>query len=812
VGTLWQDFSYAGRMLRKSPGFTAVAVLTLALGIGASAAIFSVIDHVLLEPFPYQDSNRLMTLQIHDTDQSDPGGRGGFTAPEFLDYTQQNHVFEGAIGDSYADVLYTTAEGTERFSGGRLTAGTFEFLGVPPLLGRALQPDDYKPTAPPVFVLRYKTWAARFSSDRKILNQTFVLNGVPRALVGIMPPRFALGDAELWMPDPLDRSSKASDSQFPIYWSMFARLKPGVSIPQAEADLTVVARRLSKVYPKDYPKHFNVHVVSLADSVVGEFRFTLFIVLAAVGLLLLIGCGNVASLLLARATTREKEFAIRSALGASRWRIVRQLLIESLLLAMGGAAFGWVMAWAGLKALIAVIPPDIIPAEAVIRMNAPVLLFALAVAVLTAIIFGLAPALQVSRRDLNDPLRDSGKGVSGGFRHGGVRNAVVALEVALSLTLLVSAGLLMKSFLALRQVRLGLRPDHILVVRLPLPEDRYKTSEQVTAFFRPLLLRLKSLPGVVDATETSTLPPYGGIDSDVEVPGRVHAEKWSALFQLCSEGYFPTLRISFLQGRPFTESEVSGARKLAVVNQEFARKYLGSDNPIGQRLHLLQLETFADPVRDAWFEIIGVVADVKNQGLQQPILPEVWVPYTVTGAARRGILVRTAGDPMMMMKAVRDEIWATDRGVALTMTGTLESYINSFSYSQPRFGFLLMGIFAGIGLILVTIGVYSVIAYTTARRTHEIGIRMALGVQPQNILRLIVGQGGRMALLGIVLGLIASFALTRLMVSMLFQVKPNDPLIFAAVSLLLFAVTLVACYIPARRAMRVDPMVALRYE
>jgi putative ABC transport system permease protein len=812
MGTLWQDFSYAGRMLRKSPGFTAVAVLTLALGIGASAAIFSVIDHVLLEPFPYKDSNRLVAIEIHDTDQSDPGGRGGFTTPEFLDYAQQNHVFEGAIGDSSADVLYTTAEGTERFNGQRVTPNTFEFLGVPPLLGRAMQPDDYKPGAPPVFVMRYKTWVARFSSNPKILNQSFVLNGAARTLVGIMPPRFALGDADMWIPDPMDRSSKANDSQFPIYWWLLARMKPGVSVPQAEADLTVLAQQLSKVYPKDYPKHFTVRVVSLADQVVGEFRSTLFIVLAAVGLLLLIGCGNVASLLLARATTREKEFAIRAALGASRWRIVRQLLIESFLLAMGGATFGWLMAWAGLKALIAVIPPDIIPAEAVIRMNAPVLLFALAVAVMTAILFGLAPALQISRRDLNDPLRDSGKGVGGGFRHGGVRNAVVALEVALSLTLLIGAGLLMKSFLVLRQVRLGLRPDHVLVVRLPLPEDRYKTAEQVTAFFRPLLLRLKSLPGVVDATETSTLPPYGGIDSDVEVPGKVHAEKWSTLFQLCSEGYFPTLGISFLQGRPFNESEVNGGRKLAVVNQEFARKYLGSDNPIGQRLHLLQLETFADPVRDAWFEIVGVVADVKNQGLQLPVIPEVWIPYTITGAARRGVLVRTAGDPMMMMKAVRDEIWATDRGVALTMTGTMESYINSFSYSQPRFGFLLMGIFAGIGLILVSIGVYSVIAYTTARRTHEIGIRMALGAQPQNILRLIVGQGGRMALLGIALGLIASLALTRLMVSMLFQVKPNDPLIFAAVSLLLLAVTLVACYIPARRAMRVDPMVALRYE
>ena len=476
-------------MLKKSPGFATIAIFTLALGIGASAAIFSVIDHVLLEPFPYKDANRLMTIEIHDTDQSDPGGRGGFTTPEFLDYAEQSHVFDGVIGDSNADVLYTTSEGTERFNGHRSTPGTFEFLGVPPLLGRALQPDDYKPGAPPVFVMRYKTWAARFSSDPKILNRTFVLNGTQRTLVGVMPPRFAFGDADLWMPDPMDRSSKANDSQFPIYWWLLTRLKPGVSIPQAEADLTLVAQRLSKVYPKDYPKHFNVHVVSLADSVVGQFRSTLFIVLAAVGLLLLIGCGNVASLLLARATTREKEFAIRAALGASRLRIVRQLLIESFLLAIGGAIFGCLIAWAGLQALIAVIPPDTIPAEAVIRMNAPVLLFALAVAVMTAFIFGLAPALQISRRDLNDPLRDTGKGVSGGFRHGGVRNAVVALEVALSLTLLISAGLLMKSFLMLRQVHLGLRPDHVLVIRLPLPEDRYKTAEQVTAFFRPLLLR-----------------------------------------------------------------------------------------------------------------------------------------------------------------------------------------------------------------------------------------------------------------------------------------------------------------------------------
>jgi putative ABC transport system permease protein len=602
------------------------------------------------------------------------------------------------------------------------------------------------------------------------------------------------------------------DRQFPAYWQLVGRLRPGISIHQAEEQLAALAETVSKVYPADYPKHFNVHVISITEATVGDFRETLFIVLAAVGVLLLIACGNVASLLLARATTREKEFAIRATLGASRFRLVRQLLVESFLLASAGAVLGCLMASAGLRALIAVIPQNILPEEAVIQMNAPVLLFALALAVGTSFIFGLAPALQISRRDLNDPLRDSGKGVSGGSRRLSLRNTVVALEVALSLTLLVSAGLLMKSFLALRQVHLGLRPDHVLVVRLPLPEERYKTASQVSGFFRPLLLRVKSLPGVVDATETSALPPYGGLTGEVDVSGKTHPEKWSTFFQLCSEGYFPTVGISFVQGRPFNESEVNAARKIAVVNQKFASEYLGADNPIGQRLHLPSLETWSDPVQDAWFEIVGVVADAKNQGPQKPALPEVWIPYTVTGSARRGLLVRTSGDPLMMMNAVRTEIWATDRSVALTMTGTLESYINSYTYSQPRFGFLLMGIFAGVGLILVTIGVYSVIAYATARRTHEIGIRMALGAQPQNILGLVVGQGARMAIAGVILGLAASFVATRLLRSMLFEVKPGDPLVFAGVSALLLAVTLLACYIPARRAMRVDPMVALHYE
>jgi len=810
--SFWQDIHYAARNFRKSPGFAIVAVVTLALGIGASTSIFSVIENVLMEPFPYPDSKHFVSFQIHDTEQNQPGGRSGYSGPEFLDIVEQNHVFDGVIGNDQEDVLYTYGEGTDRFNGCMVTPGTFEFLGMPALVGRVMQPADYEPGAPPVFVLRYKTWVNRFNADPSILNRTFVLNGTARTLIGIMPPRFAWGDADLWLPEKPSRANTTTLIGYNRYWFFMGHLKPGVTERAAQADLAILAQHLSTVYPKDYPKHFTVEIQSLADLVVGRFRTTLFIVLAAVGLLLLIGCGNVANLLLARATTREKEFAIRAALGAGRWRLVRQLLVESLILAIGGATLGALLAWGGLKSLIALIPQNIIPAEAAIRLNVTVLLFTLGVSMATALVFGLVPALQTARRDLNDPLRDSGKGVSGGFRHGRLRDAVVVLEVALSLALLVGAGLLMRSFVALREVHLGLQPDHILVARLPLPQDRYKSAEQVSGFFRPLLLRLKAMPGIVEGTETSTLPPYGGIPSDIEIPGKTHDEKWTALYQLCSEGYFPVLKLQFLTGRPFTEAEVNGAKKFAVINQTFAHKYLGAENPIGQRVHVVHLETAPDPVHDSWFEVVGVVADAKNRGLQDPPEPEVWVPYTVTGSFPRGILVRTAGEPLAMLNAVRQEIWATDRSVALTLTGTLEGYISQFSYAGPRFGFFLLGIFASIGLVLVTIGVYSVLAYTAARRTHEIGIRMALGAERGDVLKLAINMGLRLVVLGVVIGLAVSFGVARVVASQLWGVSPYDPVTLISVPLLLLLTGLVACWVPARRAARVDPLVALRYE
>jgi predicted permease len=814
MATLGQDIRYALRNLRKTPGFAIVAVLTLGLGIGASTAIFSVMENILMEPFPYPDAQRYFSIQIHDQERNEPGGRGGFSGPEYLDYLEQNHVFDRAIANDGLDVLYRTGESTQMLRGNYVTPGTFEFLGMPALLGRVMQPADYEPGAPPVFVLRHKTWVKEFAADPKILGQTFVLNDTPRTLVGIMPPRFGWGDAQLWVPDKPSRtvSTTSFAGAFPRFWFFLGHLKPGVSVKEAEADLTVVANRLQTVYPKEYPKHFTVEIQSLTDLVVGRFRTTLYIVLAAVGLLLLIGCGNVANLLLARATTREKEFAIRSALGASRWRLVNQLLVESLILALGGAVMGTLLAWGGLKFLVALMPQEIIPAEAVIRLNLPVLLFTLAVAILTAIIFGLVPALQVARKDLNEPLRDSGKGQSGGFRHGRFRNAVVVLEVGLSLTLLVGAGLLMRSFVALREVHLGLQPDHVLVARLPLPVQRYKTADQIAGFYRPLLERLRALPGVVEATETSTLPPYGGIGSEIEIPGKTHQEKWNAMFQLCSEGYFPVLKIQFLDGRSFNEAEVNGKRKLAVVNQTFVRKYLPAENPIGRQVRIARLGEFEDKVADPTFEIIGIVADAKNRGLQDPPEPEIWVPYTVTGSAFRGVLVRTAQEPLSLLEPLRHEVWVTDSNVALTFTGTLEGYISQFSYAGPRFGFLLMTIFGSIGLILVTIGVYSVLAYTTARRTQEIGIRMALGAQGSDVLGLVIRVGLQLVGIGVVLGMLVSVALGRIISTQLWGVSAYDPWTLTCVPILLLITGLLACWLPARRAARVDPLVALRYQ
>jgi len=628
-----------------------------------------------------------------------------------------------------------------------------------------------------------------------------------------MPPRFGWYDADVYIPETPVPGASTGLAGLPMRWFLVGRLKPGTSKSQAGADLTVTANHLAKINPTDYPAHFQVSITALGDTVIGRFESTLYTILAAVGLLLLIGCANVANLMLARATSRDKEFALRRALGAGHARLVRLLLVESLVLAIGGAALGVLIAWGGLKLIVATMPQNFIPAESVIELNTSVMGFALVVAVLTALIFGLAPALQAARRDLNDRLRNTGKGAIGGFRTGRMRSTVVVIEVAVSLTLLIGAGLLMKSFVALREVHLGLQGDHVLQTQLPLPDDRYKTAAQVRGFFQPLLARVKALPGVVDATKSSALPPDGGMDTKMEISGKAHDEEWHTLLQQVSEGYFRVLRIPFKQGRAFTEAEINDGRKVVVVNETFVSTYLRGEDPIGHRVKLAGLETLADPVRDPWFDIVGVVTDVTNQGLQALVAPEVWVPYTITGSGAQVLLVRSQQTSTALMNDLRQAVWTTDPGVALASPGALEDRISQRLYAGPRFAFLLMAIFGCLGLILVTVGVYSVLAYSTTQKTHEIGIRMALGAERADVLRLVVSAGLRLVTAGVAIGLIASLALGRAVEAELSHgVKPYDPATLAGTTLLLVATGALACWIPARRAARVDPIVALRYE
>jgi putative ABC transport system permease protein len=481
-------------------------------------------------------------------------------------------------------------------------------------------------------------------------------------------------------------------------------------------------------------------------------------------------------------------------------------MIESMVLAMAGAGLGILVAWSGLKALVAAMPEDFIPSETVIQLNAPVLAFALGVSVLTALIFGLAPALQSSRRDVNDSLRDTGKGVTGGFRGRWLRDAVVVGEVALSLTLLIGAGLLMRSFVALREINLGVRADHVFSTVVVLPPERYRTTEQVTNFFRPLLARLKASPGVVDAAESSAVPPFNFQASKIEIAGKTHLEDWQAKFQGVSEEYFSTLRIALKEGRTFNESEVNNAQKLAVVNETFVRKYLRNENPIGQQVRLLR----ADVAPDASFEIVGVAGDVTNNGLQTPTEPELWLPYTIDASQPR-LNVRTVEDPATMMDTIRKEIWAADSGVALASAGTLEDRLSRYVYAGPRFGFVLMTIFGCVGLILVTVGVYSVLAYSTARKTQEIGIRIALGAERGHVLGMVVRTGLRLVWAGMAVGIALSLTLGHVIGSELVGVRVYDPETLAATTLLLTLTAVIACWIPARRAARVDPVVALRY-
>lgn len=817
---LLQDLRYALRQLRKSPGFTASAVVTLALGIGGTTVTFSVVYAVLLQPLPYVGSERLVTVHVDDARKRGSGkGENAFLTTNFLEIERENHVFDAVIGVHPRDAVLTGTATPERFDCALVTANTFSVLGVAPVLGRTPTVEDVKPDSPPVVVLSYKVFERSFGKDRSVVGKTILLDEQPTTVIGVMPPRFSWWAGDIWMPVDLER---VTGNMYDRTFWLYGRLKPGVSKQEATADLDVVLKSLASLSPQNYPqapqsdpKEPVAELETYADSIVGSFRPTLFLLLGGVGVLLLIACGNVASLLLARAAVREREIAIRSVLGATHGRLVRQLLIESMVLAFAGVVGALGLSVVGSRVAASIIPPGTLPLESTIRLNLPVFLWTLAVSVASIVFFGLVPALHTAKTDGNEPLRagaKAGRSLSGRK----LERLFVISQIAMSVVLAIGAGLLVRSFIALRSVDLGFDPDHVLGVRIVLPDQHYATAEQKARFFRNLLPELRALPGVASVAETSTLPPYGGIPDQVEILGNGNGAHVASLLYLISDQYFDVLNVPVLQGRPLSAPEVFQARKVAIINQTFAHQYFGATDPLGKLVKFGFLERVPEKI-DAWFEIVGVVADQKNQGLQEPAKPAAYIPFTLTGFANRGILLRTFGDPRVVsLSSIQGKLRAIDAGLVTESSGTLRDSISTLSLAEPRFLLTLLILFSAAGLTLVGVGVYGVISYTVERRTQEIGIRLALGAQRWWILRQVIGEALALAGVGLGLGTIGGLAVSRVLAStvatILYRVHTSDPVTFVSVAALLAFVAALASYIPARRAAKTDPMVALRYE
>jgi putative ABC transport system permease protein len=695
-----------------------------------------------------------------------------------------------------------------------VTPNTFDFLGIRPLLGRPIGLADGNPGAPPVFAMSYRMWEKEFNGDPKIVGTVLTLNGQPRTLIAIMPKRFTFLDVDIWIPLNLNRNTTLiGANNIPAPFGVLGRLKQGVSLRAAAADLDVIAQRFVKRHPGGNPEQITILTKSLTDDAVGPFRSMLFALMAAVTMLLLIACSNVANLLLARATVREREIAVRAALGAGRGRLIRQLLVESFLLAMGGCIAGCVLAYFGLKQIIAIIPPDTIPSEVMITLNRAALFFALGVTMLTTLLCGLAPAIHAVGGDLHRRLMGSGKGVNEGFRHGRLRAGLVIAQVAFSIVLLIGSGLMIRSLIALHHVELGFNPVNVLDLTVTSLPGRYDTAEQKRLFFQEIIERVEAIPGVIAAgVHCCAAPPLAKPFSLLDVPGKSYPEASYVQFEPCSEGYFQTLEIPLLRGRLLAQSDIDSARRVAVINQSTARSYFRGEDPIGQRMKFGSFDLVPDYPHNAYFEIVGVVGDATNSGLRDPVKPEAYIPYSTVAAGHRSLLVKAAVAPLSLLPMIRREILAIDPNVALILVNTLASHLKQSSYAQPRFGVFTLGTFAGTGLLLVLIGVFSVMAYTVSLQRHEIGIRMALGAQPSDVSRMVLKKGLGLIAGGIVIGVLTSLGLTRFLASQIWGVPVTDPWTFGAVTIIILAVGLIASFLPARSAAQVDPLITLRAE
>jgi putative ABC transport system permease protein len=800
MDSIIKDIRYGLRSLLKRPGFTAIALIALALGIGANTAIFSLVNAVVLQPLPYQDPDRLVWAWGN---LRNINGQGSVSPVDYLDYRNQNKTFElfGAAGTMPLYVNITGGGEPERLSASAVTGNYFDVFGVRPALGLGFSLENEKSAQSQVAVLSDALWRRRFARDPGIINKTIILDTKPYQVIGVMAANVKLPqEAELWIPLNFEGNPELK-MRGAAFLRPIGKLKAGVSVAQAQADADVIAAQLEQQYP-DTNKGRSLGLVSLRDQLVGATSTIVFILFGAVGLVLLIACANVANLLLVRAAARQKEIALRTALGASRSRIIRQMLTESLLLAIVGGALGALLAVWGVEVLVA-LSADSLPSTVTVKIDATVLAFTLLISVVTGVLFGLAPALRTSKVNLTDSLKDGARGAEGTLRNR-TRSFLVVFESAVAVMLLISAGLLVRSLIALQNVDPGFDANNVLTMRFNLPPQKYEAEGKGANFLQQLETRVAALPGVETVGLITQLPLSGQLqDFTFTVEGRTPVNPDQAFptdLRHANQNYFSALRIPLLRGRNFTEQEVRQSANVIVVSQSLVDAAFPNEDPLGKRI----ITMFGFP-----YEIVGVVGDIRHSSLQSPPFPTMYFPFLNPGGMN--LVVRTKGDPLSLVGAVRKEVQALDPDQPIAGVKKMSDWVDS-SVAAPRYRTTLLTLFAALAMILAATGIYGVMSYSVAQRTHEIGVRMALGARQFDVLKMVVRQGMVLTLVGVALGLAGAFALTRVMSTLLFGVTEKDPITFGVVAALLIAVAFIACFVPARRATKVDPLVALRYE